>query len=397
MQLRDFISSMFGKAKNFIKVGTWKEVGAYNSIFTSHNSDIYANDITRSCIRALAEHTSKANVKCIKRIGAEKLTGDKMLERMIQYRPNMYMNGKDFLYKVRTRYEIDNNAFIYIQRDNTGKCYGLYPLPNATYEALDVDGYLYIRFSFANGRVLTVSWDDLAVMRKDYNSSDIFGDANTPISGSISLLNTTNQGLANAIQSTANLRGILKSTKAMLDPDDVKKQKDLFVRDYLSIANEGGIASIDSTQEFTPITMQPQTANYKHTEELRNNIFRYYGVNDDILMGKADAEMLEAFYESNIEGFLIALSLELTHKIYTQREIGYGNEIIFEANRMQYISMQNKLNLVQMVDRGAMTPNEWRQVMNLGPLEGGDVPIRRLDTAPTNESTDGGDDNDNKG
>lgn len=386
MQFRDFISSMFGKVRNFVRVGTWKEVGAYSSIFSANNSDLYQNEIYRACIRALAEHSSKANVKCIKRVGDDKISGDKMLERMIQYRPNVYMNGKDFLYKIRTRLELDNNAFIFIQRNDFGKCEGLYPIPKASFEALEsTGGEIWIRFKFPNGRMLTVPWEDLAVLRKDYNGSDVFGDSNTAIRNSISLLNTTNEGLANAIKSTANLRGILKSTKAMLDPDDVKKQKDIFVNDYLGIANEGGIASLDSTQEFTPITMQPQIANYKHTEELRNNIFRYTGVNDDILMGKASPEMLESFYEANIEGFLIALSLELTYKIYSPRSIGFGNEVIFEANRMQYISMQNKLNLVQMVDRGAMTPNEWRQVMNLGPLEGGDLPIRRLDTAQVTE------------
>jgi len=38
------------------------------------------------------------------------------------------------------------------------------------------------------------------------------------------------------------------------------------------------------------------------------------------------------------------------------------------------------LGLVQMVDRGALTPNEWRRILNLPPIEGGDQPIRRLDT-----------------
>ena len=33
-----------------------------------------------------------------------------------------------------------------------------------------------------------------------------------------------------------------------------------------------------------------------------------------------------------------------------------------------------------MVDRGAMTPNEWREVLNLPPVEDGDKPLRRLDT-----------------
>ena len=37
-----------------------------------------------------------------------------------------------------------------------------------------------------------------------------------------------------------------------------------------------------------------------------------------------------------------------------------------------------------MVDRGAMTPNEWRSILNMAPIEGGDVPIRRLDTQVVN-------------
>jgi len=52
--------------------------------------------------------------------------------------------------------------------------------------------------------------------------------------------------------------------------------------------------------------------------------------------------------------------------------------------------MKTKLGLVAMVDRGALTPNEWRRIMNLAPTEGGDKPIRRLDTIPVSER--GGDD-----
>ena len=48
---------------------------------------------------------------------------------------------------------------------------------------------------------------------------------------------------------------------------------------------------------------------------------------------------------------------------------------------MHFASMSTKLGLQQMVDRGAMTANEWRNVLNLPPVEGGDEIIRRLDTA----------------
>jgi HK97 family phage portal protein len=369
LRFRNAIKAIFGGIKNYI-TSAWKEVGGYTARFSSFGSNIYANEVVRACIRTLAEHTSKANVKVLR----DGMPGDKKLQRMIQYRPNMYMNGKDFLYKVRTLLEINNVVFIFIQRDDIGRCVGLYPMPTAQLEAVEASGELYIRFQFPNGTVMAHSWEDLAVLRKDYNTSDLWGDNNTAILTSLDLLNTTNEGMANAIKSTANLRGILKTTKAMLSSEDAKKQKDRFVEDYMGLTNSSGIAMLDATQSFDPITITPQIANYKNVEELRNNIYRYFGVNEDAVLSKLSGDSWEAFYESKIEPVLIALGLELTNKIFSERARGFENEIIFESNRMQYMSTANKLALVQMVDRGAMTANEWREVMNMAPIEGGDKP-----------------------
>lgn len=385
MEWKNALNKIFGGVKNVVTVGAYKEIGTYSAYFSSFGTDIYANEIVRSSIRSLAEHSSKANAKVIRRVDGKKIEGDKRLERLIQYRPNMYMNGKDFIYKVRTRLEIDNTAFIYINKDEYGKVVGLYPMPKATWQSVEnTKGDLYIKFTFPGGRILTCAWGDLAVLRKDYNSSDIYGDDNSSILTSLELLNTTNEGLENAIKSTANLRGILKSTKAMIDPEDIKKQKDLFVQDYMSLSNEGGIASLDATQDFTPITMQPQIANYKQIEELRNNIYRYFGVNDDILMSKVSGEAWEAFYESRLETFLIALGLELTNKVFTEREIGFGNEIIFEANRLQYASTNTKMQMVALVDRGIISINEYREVLNLAPVDGGDMRVIRKEYTESN-------------
>lgn len=377
--------TIFGKPKQVTNTSTYQEIGTYKANFYSFGNDIYQSEIVKSCIRTLAEHSSKANAK----------TKDTRLQRLIQYRPNLYMNGKDFLYKVRTMLEIQNSVFIYIQRDEFGKCIGLYPVPYQRLKAVEYMGRLFIQFYFTTGYSLTVSWDDLAVLRKDYYKSDIAGESNDSLLQLLDLINTTNQGISNAVKSSANLRGILKSTKAMLSDDDVKKNKERFVNDYLNLSNEGGIASIDSTQEFVPINMNPVTANFKQMEEFRENVYRYFGVNDNIIKSDYDEKQLEAFYESRIEPFLVALSLELTNKIFTEREKGFGNEVIFESNRLAYASNSTKLAMVAMVDRGALTPNEWRQMFNLSPVEGGDKPIRRLDTAQVDDKEVDKKDNDN--
>ena len=81
------------------------------------------------------------------------------------------------------------------------------------------------------------------------------------------------------------------------------------------------------------------------------------------------------------------LSGEYTRKLFSRRERGFGNRIVFEASAWDFASTSTKLNLLQMVDRGALTPNEWRRAFNLAPVDGGDKPIRRLDTQPVDRNT----------
>lgn len=383
MQFRDAIKAVFGGIKQRV-VDYWREIGGFTATFSPYTGELYANETCRSCIRKLAEETSKANVRV--------KGNDTRLEALLNVRPNLYMSGKDFLYKCRTLYEIHNTVFIYINRDDRGRAIGLYPIPDCYAEAVDSNGELFIRFQLPIGQTLVAAWDDLAVLRKDYNSSDIFGDANTAISSSLDLLSTTNQGMANAIKSTANLRGLIKAKKAMLSPGDIKAVKDQFVTDYMGMANTSGLAVIDSTLEFTPLNMQPVVANYKSVEELRNNIYRYFGMSEEAIMNKLTGDAAEAFYEGAIEPFLIALSLELTYKIYTDRQRGFGNEITYEANRMQFMTATAKLTLVRMVDRRALTPNEWRKFMNLAPIDGGDE-LQSWQNPKDKNTSDGSDEN----
>lgn len=353
----------------------WQELGKYTSTFSPFGSDMYASDLVRSCIRPLAEHTSKANARC----------KDKAIEKLLNGRPNVYMNAKDFLAKVRTHLELKNTVFIFIERDATGKAVSLYPVPYSSFQAVDYSGRLFINFAFNGTRSdLTLPWEDLAVVRKDYNKSDIAGDDNTAIFEPLELVNTTNQGIANAVKATSNLRGILKSTKAMLRDEDIKANKEAFVKDYMNLENSGGIAALDATQEFTPITMSPTVVSAETQKEFRENIYRYFGVNDAIVTSDYTEQQMEAFYDARIEPFLVALSLELTNKLFTDRERGFGNAVVYESNRLQFTSTATKLAMVSLVDRGALTPNEWRMMFNLSPVDGGDVPIRRLDTAEVN-------------
>lgn len=381
MERRSILDLFKGVKKDQTRTySQFKELGTFTSYFGSFGNDIFQSDDVRACVRALSEHTSKANPRCT----------DEKIERLLSINPNQYMNGKDMLAKLRIILEVKNTAFLYIERDNLGKVIGFYPVPYLSYQAVEYHNNLFIQFTF-NGTAtnnLVLPWEDLAVVRKDYYLSDISGESNSPLLGTLQVVNTLDAGIQNAIKSTANLRGILKSTKAMLKPEDIKAQKETFVKDYMNFDNEGGIASIDATQEFIPIQMKPATASAEEANEYRDRIYRYFGVNKKILESDYTESQYDAFYESRIEPFLVALSLELTRKIFSDREISFDNKVYYESNRLQYASAKTKISMVSLVDRGLMTPNEYRELFNLAPYEGGDEFILRLDTEKTGDTTE---------
>lgn len=375
------ILDIFKKVKPEQKLSytQFRELGSYVSYFGSFGNDIYNSEDVRACIRALSEHTSKANPRCT----------DERIEKILSIAPNKYMNGKDMLAKLRNILEIKNTAFLYIERDNKNNVVGFYPVPYSTFMAVEYKNGLFIQFQFSGtaANQLTIPWEDLAVLRKDYVKSDISGENNNPLLNTLSVVNTLDAGIQNAVKSTANLRGVLKSTKAMLSPDDVRKQKDQFVADYMNLNNEGGIASLDATQEFTPIQMKPTTATAEEANAYRQRIYRYFGVNEKIIQSDYTESEYDAFFESRIEPFLVALSLELTRKIFSERAISFNNRVWYESNRLQFASAKTKIAMVALVDRGLMTPNEYRELFNMAPYEGGDEFILRLDTEKTGDTT----------
>lgn len=354
------------------KYQRWKEYGGFIAHFHNFGHDINKSDLVRACIRPLADQTAKAFAT---------VSRDEALQRMLTYYPNQFMSGKDFLYKIRTMYEVQNTVFVIVMRDQ-GYVTGFYPMNYIDYEALeDENGFIFLKFKTKRGTYY-FSWSDVIVLRKDYNNYDIAGDDNEALLETLNLIHVSNQSIANAIKSTANLRGIIKTTKSMVDPDDLKKIKDRFVEDYMDATKGDGIGALDSTTDFIQTNMNPTVTSWTQMREFRDNVYRYFGVNENIVTSKATPEEMQVFYEMKIEPFLIALSEEMTRKVYTKNQIAFGNYIRFNSSTIQFMSMSDKLKLKDFIDRGALTPNEWRQIVGFDEIEGGDTPIRRLDTAP---------------
>jgi len=100
----------------------------------------------------------------------------------------------------------------------------------------------------------------------------------------------------------------------------------------MSAANDGGIAGLDNSMEFHDINQKTPNIPVIQSQYLRDNVYRYYGVNEKILTSTFTEAEWNSFYENVIEPISIQLSLEFTYKLLTERERGFGNKIIFTAN-----------------------------------------------------------------
>lgn len=374
---------MFGKKPQETVVTRYEMVSDDGGGFYSWGGSLYQSDIVRSCIRPKAKAVGKLVAKHIRDNTSEfKINPDPYM-RFVLEEPNPLMTGQVMQEKLATQLELNNNAFAYIKRDDLGYASEIYPIPCVSIEVVEnTIGDIFLRFYFKNGKRMTIPYVDIIHLRKDFNDDDFFGDhpakSLTPL---MEIVNTTDQGIVKAIKNSAIIKWILKF-KSVLKQEDVDAQVKNFVKNYMSIDNvNGGAASSDPRYDLEQVKPEAFVPDSKQMHETIQRIFNFFNTNDKIIQSKYTEDEWNAYYESEIEPLAMQLAGEYTRKLFSRRERGFGNKIIFEASSLQYASMSTKMALLQMVDRGAMTPNEWRSILSLGPIENGDKPIRRLDTA----------------
>lgn len=354
------------------------------AIFTPFSGDAYESDIYRAAVDSIARNAAKLKPVHVVTIQGQRTNGDAVLNRLLQTRPNPYMTAYDMIYKLVTHYYLYNNSFAYLQKDNKGNLTGIYPLRPLSVEFItDPTGQLYCKFLFAGGNSFILNYTDIFMLRRFYNSNDLLGDTNTAILPTLELAHTQNEGMENAIRANATIRGILKYNQ-VLSPVKLKEEKEAFINDYLSVSNSGGIAALDSKAEYTPLELKPTAIDEKQLQAVKQKIYDYLGISENIVNSTYSEDEWAAFYESIIEPLGLQFSLELTEKLFTPREQAFGNSILMEANRLQFASNTTKTNILkELMPLGLFTINQALEILNLPAVEDGDRRVQTLNVVST--------------
>jgi len=356
--------------KKLVRADEFKLLTAYKPVFHNHVGSIYESALVRSAIEAKARHISKLKIE---------LQGEAqpLLKTKIKYYPNQWQTWSQFLARCSTILDCTNNLFIVPVQNKWYETIGFFPvLPHNVSLKQDDNGKLWLQYKFINNEYGAVEFERCAYLCKHQYRSDFFGENNHALASTMDLISIQDQAIEEAVKNSATYR-FMAQVNNFTSPADLAEERKRFTE--YNLGDEGGILLFPNTYtNIKQIESNAYTVDTPQMELIKNNVFDYFGVNENVLQGKASSAELDAFFNLAIEPFAISLSEALSRAIYTDKERAFGNHVYVNANRLQYMSVTEKVNMAQQLgDRGVLTINEIRELFNYSPVEDGDVAVIR--------------------
>ena len=346
--------------------GYFETLTAYKPHFTTWNGELYESALVRSAIDARARNISKLKFEIIG-------TANPKLQNRLKYRPNAWQTWSQFLYRTSTILDMHNNAVIVPVYNDSMEQIGIYTVLPKKCEIVEYRGEPWIRYTFINNDKAAERLDRVAILTRFQYKSDFFGEKNNALDSTMELEHLNDEGIKEAVKNGATYRFVARVNN-FSSTEDLKKERLRFTEANLkSEDSNGGILLFPNTYaDIKQIDQSAYTVPEAERNEIRTNVYNYFGVNEDVLQSKAFGDAWAAFYESVIEPFAIQFSETVTAAAFTETEIQHGSYVMLTANRLQYMSTTEKLNVsAQLADRGIMNRDEIREIWNMPPIPNG--------------------------
>ena len=140
---------------------------------------------------------------------------------------------------------------------------------------------------------------------------------------------------------------------------------------------------------MTKVESSGKWASSDEIKDLKNDIYEYQGITEEIIKGKYTENEWQSYYESTLEPFLIELQTELTFKLFTKEEICKGNNIRVISNRLQNASLETRLKIATAYMKlPVYKPNVITNLLYLPDLENGDKEYATLNFVNADKQDD---------
>lgn len=346
-------------------------------IFSMYGQDIFTSDVVRQAIDCIVCELKKLNVKHVLLENSEPVPVNKGPLAAVLREPNDRMTQSDLIERMMRGYFIKQNSFViktWVQKGGVKTITGLWPIQPSTVDFLqDPTGELFVKFVFPNTYEVTLPYEDVIHLKKDYYRNEFMGGDENGRASYKELIKTLDlndkvlKGVSNALDSSYAINGVMKYNTVL---DKGKMEKNIAEFENKLRNNESGIIGLDLQGEFIPLQNKIKLVDEATLKFIDEKILRHFGVPLPILTGDYNKEQYEAFYQKTLEPLITSLNQEFTKKVFSKREKDLGNQIKFYPHELIFMTTTQKIDLFNMLtDTSSCYKNEVRVAFGLEPLE----------------------------
>ena len=354
-------------------------MNGFAPIFSQYGTDIYSSDVVQQCLKCIVDELKKLNPMHIRQKGNDPIPVKGNIQDILD-NPNEVMTTSEFIEKTMWMLMLNYNAFIiptYVTWNDNGEVRrryeALYPLNPIEVDFIeDATGTLYVKFWFRNGSTTTYPYSDVIHLKYNYSVNDFMGGDEMGQPDHRGLMQTLElnkkllDGVAKAMNASYQVNGVIKYNTIM---DENKIKKAIAELEEHLRRGDSGFLPIDLKADVIPFPKQIELVDNDTLEFIDSKILRNWGVPLCILKGDYSRDQYAAFYQKVLEPIIISFSQALTKKIFTRREISFGNKIKLYPKELVFMTTTQVIEMIkELSPTGALFENEKRAALGMMPL-----------------------------
>lgn len=374
-----FFEKIFNRGPKNVRLAT--TLDGWAPVYPQFGTNIYASDVVQQALQCIVNEIKKLNPQHVRMNGSDPVPLKSTVQDVLMD-PNPLMTTSDFLEKVTWLLLLNDNVFIMPiyytwidQKTGAERRYyeTLWPLlPSEVDFIEDASNRLYVKFWFRDGSNTVVPYENVIHIKYKYSVNQYMGGNefgqpdNNAILRTLQMNEDLLKGIAKAMKASYAVNGVVKYNTLL---DDGNTEKALLELERKLQNSESGFLPLDLKAEFIPLERKAEVVNEDTLRFIDEKILRNWGVPIDILKGDYSKETYESFYQSSLEPLIVSFSQAFTKKLFTKREIAFGNRVELYPKELIFMTVSQTLEMIDKLSpTGGMTENEKRTALGLRPL-----------------------------
>jgi HK97 family phage portal protein len=310
--------------------------------------------------------------------GHKNLARGTELWKLLHDNPNRRNTPMEFWQFMTLNFILRGNAYARVVRNAAGEAIELLPLSSDQVEVeVDSTGKVIYKYSF-EGKIIV--YDERSILHWKDKGNGIYGMSRldymrSSVGVAISSQNHTEQGY----RKSGRRPGVF-----MIDKLLTQEQREKIRKNYSGLVegSDDDLLVLEAGAKFEPLSLSPADLQLLDTRKFAvEDIARWFGVSSVMIndtaktttWGTGITELIEGFYKFRLRPMLEGLEQAIERRVLTpgQRE---KYTVEFSLDAILRGSFRDRLEAASTaVNNGLMTRNEYRQLENLPPKDGGDI------------------------